>query len=97
MSPHGSELEGDRGRHVGLPHDIAGSGVDSVNVVLLGHDDNDGPAARSPLDIEWANDWSLYTATHLTPPVLWTPVTNLADWAAQSKNWALSKAALVEP
>jgi hypothetical protein len=27
----------------------------------------------------WANDWSLYAATNLTPPVVWTPVTNLAN------------------
>ncbi len=24
----------------------------------------------------WANDWGLYSATNLTPPVVWTPVTN---------------------
>ena len=23
----------------------------------------------------WANDWSLYVTTNLTPPVVWTPVT----------------------
>jgi predicted alpha-1,6-mannanase (GH76 family) len=27
----------------------------------------------------WANDWSLYAATNLTPPVVWAPVTNLAN------------------
>jgi hypothetical protein len=26
----------------------------------------------------WANDWSLYAATNLTPPVAWVPVTNTA-------------------
>jgi hypothetical protein len=26
----------------------------------------------------WANDWSLYYATNLTPPVVWLPVTNTA-------------------
>jgi predicted alpha-1,6-mannanase (GH76 family) len=25
----------------------------------------------------WANDWTLYCASNLTPPVVWTPVTNL--------------------
>lgn len=27
----------------------------------------------------WANDWQLYTATNLSPPVFWMPVTNAAD------------------
>jgi hypothetical protein len=27
----------------------------------------------------WANDWKLYSATNLTPPVLWSPVTNTAS------------------
>ncbi|HXA45674.1 MAG TPA: glycoside hydrolase family 76 protein [Candidatus Angelobacter sp.] len=27
----------------------------------------------------WANDWSLYVATNLTPPVVWMPVTNLVN------------------
>jgi hypothetical protein len=26
----------------------------------------------------WANDWSLYATTNLTPPVVWTAVTNTA-------------------
>jgi hypothetical protein len=25
----------------------------------------------------WADDWTLYTTTNLTPPVNWQPVTNL--------------------
>lgn len=25
---------------------------------------------------DWANDWVLYSATNLTPPVVWSPVTN---------------------
>lgn len=25
----------------------------------------------------WANDWSLYVATNLTPPVVWWPITNM--------------------
>jgi len=27
---------------------------------------------------EWANDWTLYGATNLTPPVVWSTVTNMA-------------------
>jgi hypothetical protein len=27
----------------------------------------------------WANDWNLYAASNLMPPVVWTAVTNLAN------------------
>jgi len=25
----------------------------------------------------WASDWGLYAATNLTPPIAWSPVTNV--------------------
>ena len=31
----------------------------------------------------WANDWSLYAATNLTPPVIWSPVTNAVSSNSQ--------------
>ncbi|MBW8863970.1 MAG: hypothetical protein JF609_03420, partial [Verrucomicrobia bacterium] len=27
----------------------------------------------------WANDWGLYSATNLTPPIVWSPVTNVVS------------------
>jgi hypothetical protein len=36
----------------------------------------------------WANDWLLYSATNLTPPVVWAPVTNSAS--SNAGNWTIT-------
>jgi hypothetical protein len=37
---------------------------------------NPAPNALTISWPDWANDWTLYTTTNLTPPVVWLPTTN---------------------
>jgi predicted alpha-1,6-mannanase (GH76 family) len=60
--------------------DACGAGADSAAVsVLLPLPALGMTTGTNALAISWpgwANDWSLCTTTNLTPPVVWTPVTN---------------------
>jgi predicted alpha-1,6-mannanase (GH76 family) len=63
-------------------NDVCGASPNSIaaNVLLslprLGMSATADPNAFAFSWPGWANDWTLYSAANLTPPVIWTPVTN---------------------